>query len=159
MLYLHIWDVLKCYVCHACSVVSDFLWVHGLYPARLLCPLYFSSKSTGMSCHFLFQNIFLIQGSNPCLLYFLHWQANSLPLFVWYMYQEHLLPLCGLFFFTPLIMSYDEDVHNFDVIQFIRDFPLWSIYFVSIRFKTADSKVINVFSYVFLWKLALLLTL
>ena len=54
------------------------------------------------------------------------------------------------FFSTPLIMSYDEDVHNFDVIQFIRDFPLWSIYFVSIRFKTADSKVINVFSYVFL---------
>ena len=28
-------------------------------------------------CHFLFQGIFLIQGSNLRLLYLLHWQANS----------------------------------------------------------------------------------
>lgn len=48
-------------------------------------------------------------------------------------------------FFPPLIISFDEDVHNFDVVQFIRGFPLWSIYIVSIWFKTADSKVINVF--------------
>ena len=29
-----------------------------------------------MACHFLFQGIFLTQGSNSC---FLHWQADSLP--------------------------------------------------------------------------------
>ena len=29
-----------------------------------------------MGCHFLLQGIFLIQGSNPCLL---HWQVDSLP--------------------------------------------------------------------------------
>ena len=138
------------------SLVWHFCDPMDCSPPRLLCPWGFPGKNTGMDCHFLLRGMFPTKGSNLCSL---HWQANSLPLFVWYMYQEHLLPLCGLFFFTPLIMSYDEDVHNFDVIQFIRDFPLWSIYFVSIRFKTADSKVINVFSYVFLWKLALLLTL
>ena len=29
-----------------------------------------------MGCHFLFQGIFLTQGSNPCLLHLLHWQAD-----------------------------------------------------------------------------------
>ena len=33
-----------------------------------------------MGCHFLFQGIFLIQGSNLHLLSLLHWQAGSLPL-------------------------------------------------------------------------------
>ena len=38
------------------------------------------SKNTGMGCHFLLQEIFPSQGSNPHLLYLLHWQADSLPL-------------------------------------------------------------------------------
>ena len=33
-----------------------------------------------MGCHALLQRIFLTQGSNPCLLHFLHWQVGSLPL-------------------------------------------------------------------------------
>ena len=33
-----------------------------------------------MGCHALFQGIFPTQGSNPCLLCLLHWQASSLPL-------------------------------------------------------------------------------
>ena len=33
-----------------------------------------------MGCHLLLQGIFLTQGSNPCLLSFLYWQANSWPL-------------------------------------------------------------------------------
>ena len=33
-----------------------------------------------MSCHSLLQGIFLTQGSKPWLLYFLNWQAGSLPL-------------------------------------------------------------------------------
>ena len=33
-----------------------------------------------MCCHFLLQEIFLTQGSNPHLLHLLHWQADSLPL-------------------------------------------------------------------------------
>ena len=35
------------------------------------------SHWTELNCHFLYQGIFLTQGSNPCLL---HWQADFLPL-------------------------------------------------------------------------------
>ncbi|KAB0357453.1 hypothetical protein FD754_001609 [Muntiacus muntjak] len=38
-----------------------------------------SSLNTGVGCHFLLQGIFLTQGSNPCPLHLLHWQADSLP--------------------------------------------------------------------------------
>ena len=38
------------------------------------------SKNTEVSCHALLQGIFPTQGSNPHLLYLLHWQAGSLPL-------------------------------------------------------------------------------
>ena len=40
----------------------------------------FSGKNTGVGHHSLLQDIFPTQGSNPCLLSFLHWQAGSLPL-------------------------------------------------------------------------------
>ena len=43
----------------------------------------FPSKNTGVSCHFLLQEIFLTQGSNPCLLRLLKWQVDSLPLSPW----------------------------------------------------------------------------
>ena len=42
--------------------------------------LEFSSKNTGVGCHFLLHEIFLTQGSNPSPLCLLHWQADSLPL-------------------------------------------------------------------------------
>ena len=37
-------------------------------------------KNTGVGCHAFLQGIFPKQGSNPCLLCPLHWQAGSLPL-------------------------------------------------------------------------------
>ena len=43
------------------------LWLHGLGPARLLCPWDFPGKNTGVGCHSLLQGIFLNQGSNPGL--------------------------------------------------------------------------------------------
>ena len=46
------------------SVVSDSLWPHGLWRARLLPPWGFPGKSTGGSCHFLLQKILLTQGLN-----------------------------------------------------------------------------------------------
>ena len=58
------------------SVMFDSLGPHGLQPCRLLCPLDFPLKNTGVGCHFLLQGIFLTQGSNPHLL---HWQTDSLP--------------------------------------------------------------------------------
>ena len=36
-------------------------------------------KNTGVGCPALLQRILLTQGSNPCLLRLLHWQACSLP--------------------------------------------------------------------------------
>ena len=44
---------------------------------RLLCPRDFPDKNTGVGCHFLYQGIFLIQGS---YLHLLCWQADSLSL-------------------------------------------------------------------------------
>ena len=44
--------------------------VHGIFQARIL-------EWVG---HILLQDIFSIQGSNPCHLHLLHWQAGSLPL-------------------------------------------------------------------------------
>ena len=64
----------------SCSVVSNSLQLHGLYPARLLCPWDFPGKNTGVGCHSLLQGIFLTQGLNLHLLCLLHWQADSLPL-------------------------------------------------------------------------------
>ena len=59
----------------ACSVVSDSLRPHGLWPSGLLYPWAFIGKNTGVGCHFLLQGIFPTQGLNPHLLHLLHWQA------------------------------------------------------------------------------------
>ena len=50
------------------SVMSDFLWPHGLWSARLFCPWDSPGKNTRVGCHFLHQRIFPTQGSNPGLL-------------------------------------------------------------------------------------------
>ena len=47
---------------------------HGLGPTRLPCLWDCSGKNTGVGCRFFFQGIFQTQGSNPCLLGFLHCQ-------------------------------------------------------------------------------------
>ena len=62
-----------------CSVVSDSA-LHGLLPARLLCPRSFPGKSSGVGCHSILQDIFLTQGLNLCLVHLLHWQLDTLPL-------------------------------------------------------------------------------
>ena len=50
-----------------CSVMSDSLQPCGLQAVRLHCPWDFPGNNTGVGCHFLLQEIFLIHGSNPCL--------------------------------------------------------------------------------------------
>ena len=62
------------------SVVSNSLQPHGPLLARFLCPWDPPGRSTGVACHAVLQGIFLTQGSNPCFLCLLHWQAGSLPL-------------------------------------------------------------------------------
>ena len=67
----------------SCSVMSDSLGPYGLYPTRLLHPWDSPGKNTGVGCHFLLQEIFLTQGSNPGLphcwqtLYHLSHQGSS----------------------------------------------------------------------------------
>ena len=46
-------------------------------PPRLSVYGIFPGKNTGVSCHFLLQEIFLTQGPNPGLP---HWQADYFPL-------------------------------------------------------------------------------
>ena len=44
---------------------------------KTLCPWDFLGKNTGVGCHFLLWGIFLIQGSNLCLL--LHLYCRQIP--------------------------------------------------------------------------------
>ena len=62
------------------SVVSNSLGSNRLQPARLLCPLNFPGKNTGVGCHFLLQGLFPVQRYTLHLLCLLHWQVDSLPL-------------------------------------------------------------------------------
>ena len=43
-------------------------------------PMEFSRQECWSGCYFLFEGIFLTQGSNSCLWHLLHWQADSLPI-------------------------------------------------------------------------------
>ena len=52
------------YVCMRSCFSSVSLRPLGLQSAKLLSPWDSPGKNTGVGCHFLFQGIFLIQGSN-----------------------------------------------------------------------------------------------
>ena len=60
------------YIVCVCSVMSDFLHSVGLWPTRLLYCWDSPDKNIGVHCHFLLQEIFPTQGSNPFLLCLLH---------------------------------------------------------------------------------------
>ena len=50
-----------------CLVTQSWLRLHGLYPARLLCPWNLPGKNTGVGCHALLQGIFPTQGLKQVL--------------------------------------------------------------------------------------------
>ena len=58
---------IMCCAVPSCSVMSDSLLPHGLWPTRILCPWESPGKNTGVGCHALLQGIFPTQGSNPDL--------------------------------------------------------------------------------------------
>ena len=60
------------------SVISNSLQLHGLQPARLLCPWDFSGKNARVGCPTLLHGIFPTQGLNLPLLHLLYWHAGSL---------------------------------------------------------------------------------
>ena len=83
---------------------------HLVTPWTVACqaplPLGFPGKNTGVGCHFLFQGIFLTQGSNPHLL---HCQVDSFllshqgsPLI--YLFSSVQLLSCVQLFATPWIV-------------------------------------------------------
>ena len=86
-----------------CPVLSDSLGHHGLQPPRFFCPWNSPGKNTEVSCHFLLQEIFLSQGSNPHLLHLLHWQADSLPLEP--LGKPHKY-ICYIFKYLPIFITY-----------------------------------------------------
>ena len=56
-------------------MLSCFSRVHLFAnPWIVLCPWDFPGENTGVGCRFFLQGVFLIQGSNLCLLHLLHWQ-------------------------------------------------------------------------------------
>ena len=57
----------QCVLCR--SGVSNSWQSHGLQPTRLLCLQDFSSKNTGVGCHFLLQGICPTEVLNPGLLH------------------------------------------------------------------------------------------
>ena len=68
--------------------IKDFAWQcpHACMPSHLSHVQLFATvwtvacQNTGVGCDALLQEIFLIQGLNPCLLSLLHWQEGSLSL-------------------------------------------------------------------------------
>ena len=65
-------DVLSLF---SCVQLLATLWTIA---CQALLSMGFSRQDTGDGCHALLQ-IFPTQGSNPCLLYLLHWQVGLLP--------------------------------------------------------------------------------
>ena len=70
-----------------CSVVSNSLRPHGLWPTRVSCSWDYLSKNTGRGCYFLLQGFFLTQGRNLCNSWLLHcwlilyrWATRKAPL-------------------------------------------------------------------------------
>ena len=91
------------------------LRLHGLEPARILCPWDFPGKNTGAGCHSLLQGILPTQGSNLCLLCLLHWQTDSLPLappgkpyiliYVYTLFLKKILFHYGYYIVEPRILT------------------------------------------------------
>ena len=54
--------------CVSHSVISDYLWSHGLQPSRLLCPRDSPGKNTGVGCYSFLHGTFPTQWWNLSLL-------------------------------------------------------------------------------------------
>ena len=79
------WAVHKQYVrrhCHfwLCSRKTPKIVFTNVVQTPHLLLIHGNSSKCPLGCHFLLQGIFPTQGSNPCLLCLLQWQAGSWPL-------------------------------------------------------------------------------
>ena len=71
--------------------MSVSFWPHGWWPIRLPCPQNPPGNNTGVGSHSLLQGIFLTQGSNPCLLLFLHCKWILYHWATWQVLETHIL--------------------------------------------------------------------
>ena len=71
---LHDWVLAQLCLTLCDPMDCSLLWGCKQRVRHSLCLRNFPGNNSRMGCHFLLQGIFLIQGSNPCLLYLLHWQ-------------------------------------------------------------------------------------
>ena len=79
VIYFDCTDVLYQWACiHSRICLFEIPWT--VTPKFLCLWDFFSGKNTRMGCHFLLQEVFPTQGSNPGLLYLLYGQVDSLPL-------------------------------------------------------------------------------
>ena len=60
------------------QVMSNSFATSWVVAHQAPCPWDFPGKNAGLGCHFLLQSIFPTQRLNPCLLWLLHWQVDSL---------------------------------------------------------------------------------
>ena len=64
----------------SCTVISDSLQSHGLWPARLHCPRNSPGKSTGVGCHFLLQGTRVLSSLTESSPPRTHMEAEKCPL-------------------------------------------------------------------------------
>ena len=82
----------------SCLAISHVQLLAALWSVatKLLCPWDCSGKNLDVGCHFLLQGIFLIQGSNLCLLHYRqilnHLNQGNLWLFSYHDYLQHSQP-------------------------------------------------------------------
>ena len=96
--------LLECVYSH--SVVSNSLWPHGLYCARLLCPWNSPGENTGVGCSSLLQGMFPTQGMNLSLLLcrqILYHLSHQESPYVWLL--AYYLYLCKIFFLV-IVLSF-----------------------------------------------------
>ena len=75
------WHDRELYRNYACVLFCSILVTPWTIALQAPLPWNFPSKNfPGVVCHLLLQWSFPTQESNLCLLYLLHWQADSLPL-------------------------------------------------------------------------------
>ena len=106
----------KSITCQSCSIMSDSLWVHGFWPARLLCPWDSPGKNTRVGCHCLLQGIFPTQGSNPSPLCILHYRQVLYQWDTW----EAPIPVRATFF-DPRQKFLNNVTLSFSCLQLIND--------------------------------------
>ena len=128
--------------------MSDSLWVHGFWPARLLCPWDSPGKNTRVGCHCLLQGIFPTQGSNPSPLCILHYRQVLYQWDTW----EAPIPVRATFF-DPRQKFLNNVTLSFSCLQLINDNFLKREHFlgfIKIPFSSLPNSV-KLFGYSGLW--------